>query len=468
MTATLENLMLGTRAKLVMRSHFFGFPSMQLRLKETRQVRTMATDGVYLFYNPDYVQRIKDDTRETMVAHETIHCMLHHVFRRMGRDPDLWNRACDYVVNGMLKAAGFTLWPGALVDARFDDLSAELVYDILLQEQRQAQQQQQQQQQDEEDGDNEQTDEGDDDGDEEVQDDDGGDEDGTDGEVPPSADDLSDDADQEDEGEADEDGGEAGDDSDASGEADDRPGEGEGDGEPETLQPDDLMDCPGRISEDADGEKLVESAGDVADSWSVAVVQAAHMAELAGEQTGGMDRVVELNQRAYVDWKSVLREWIAQTIPTDQRWFPPNRRYLWRNIYMPSLLKAPRPELLVVIDSSMSTWRVVPTFVAELNQIMDEMHTLIHVVTCDQQVYEVGTFDDEPIGEINCRGGGGTSFIPPFAWAAEHTPSIDGLIYMTDGYGAFPVSSHFNTLWVMSTDVKPPWGDHLRIPLYSR
>ena len=447
MDAQIKKLMQETRARLIMERHFFGFPSMQLQLRENPRCSTMQTNGVILAYNPRYVERIEDDERQTMIAHETSHCMLGHVFRRMGRDMELWNRACDYVVNDLLARNGFRLWPGALVDGRFQVMSAEQVYEILLAERNQ-EQDNQQGQDDSEQGDEDQDGQGDDEqGDDGQDDQDGQDEDSQDDQ---DGDEQDEDCQEDQDGDPDEES------------QSDEQHDGQGD-----PQPDDLLDCPGTV--DMPGQEdeapVALTTQEVADQWSVAIVQAAHMAELAGQAPAGMERIVEQTQESYVDWKSVLREFVSNAVPYDTRWFPPNRRHLWRGMYLPSVAKRPRPNLLIVVDSSGSTTRVIPQFVAEVNAVMNEMHCLIHVVTCDTEVYEVGTFDDEPIGDLKISGGGGTSFIPPFEWARVHTPEIDAMIYLTDGYGTFPPQpAAFPTLWVMSTHVKPPWGEMVRIP----
>ena len=69
-----------------------------------------------------------------VVAHELLHVGLRHLQRRQGRDPFLWNVACDYVINGWLQEMGVGEMPslGALYDPELDKLSAEAVYDRIV------------------------------------------------------------------------------------------------------------------------------------------------------------------------------------------------------------------------------------------------------------------------------------------------------------------------------------------------
>jgi len=66
-----------------------------------------------------------------VMAHEMMHVGLRHDARCQGRDPYLWNVACDYVINGWLREMGVGEMPaiGGLYDPELKDLSAEAIYD---------------------------------------------------------------------------------------------------------------------------------------------------------------------------------------------------------------------------------------------------------------------------------------------------------------------------------------------------
>lgn len=66
-----------------------------------------------------------------VMAHELLHVGLRHHARRKGRDPYLWNVACDYVINGWLIELGVGEMPafGGLHDPQLKGLSAEAIYD---------------------------------------------------------------------------------------------------------------------------------------------------------------------------------------------------------------------------------------------------------------------------------------------------------------------------------------------------
>lgn len=75
-----------------------------------------------------------------VLAHEYLHVGLRHLDRRRGRDPFLWNCACDFVINGWLLEMGIGSPPslGLLHDPTLAGQSAEEVYDRLAKDLRRA------------------------------------------------------------------------------------------------------------------------------------------------------------------------------------------------------------------------------------------------------------------------------------------------------------------------------------------
>ncbi len=69
-----------------------------------------------------------------VMAHELLHVGLRHTSRRQGRDPYLWNVACDYVINSWLVEMGLGNIPkvGALYDPELKGISAESLYDRIV------------------------------------------------------------------------------------------------------------------------------------------------------------------------------------------------------------------------------------------------------------------------------------------------------------------------------------------------
>lgn len=101
-------------------------------------IKTAATDGTKVWWNPEFFMYLNPETRCTVLIHELWHPALLHPVRRVGRDPEIWNKACDYRINNDLKASGFSFegieW--CCLDPSIDDggrLPEEDIYDLLVQ-----------------------------------------------------------------------------------------------------------------------------------------------------------------------------------------------------------------------------------------------------------------------------------------------------------------------------------------------
>lgn len=91
-----------------------------------------------IFVNP--AAGLGEQEARFVLAHELLHVGLRHASRRRGRDPYLWNVACDYVINGWLVAMDVGELPsvGLLYDPELAGESAESVYDRIATDLRRA------------------------------------------------------------------------------------------------------------------------------------------------------------------------------------------------------------------------------------------------------------------------------------------------------------------------------------------
>ena len=85
------------RAKLLMDQPFFGTLALRLKVIETDEVDTAATDGSRLIQRQVHRQTLLPQQLIGLIAHEVIHCVFTHI--HVGkRDPKVWNVACDYAI----------------------------------------------------------------------------------------------------------------------------------------------------------------------------------------------------------------------------------------------------------------------------------------------------------------------------------------------------------------------------------
>jgi predicted metal-dependent peptidase len=122
------------RTTLLLDHPFFGTLLFRLKGHETPSVKTMATDGVSLFYNPDFVATLSAAELTGVLAHEVLHPGLQHHVRRGNRGTKRWNMACDYAINPLVIDAGLALPKDVLIDNRFRGMSAERIYNLIKEE----------------------------------------------------------------------------------------------------------------------------------------------------------------------------------------------------------------------------------------------------------------------------------------------------------------------------------------------
>lgn len=126
-----EGALVKARSQLLMDQPFFGTLAIRLRPVQRDDVKTAATDGIHLYYDPTYISKLDPMQLRGLIAHEVMHCVFNHQTRRQERDHQLWNVACDYAINDHLIDSGFILPKGALLDPAFKGKSAEEIYNII-------------------------------------------------------------------------------------------------------------------------------------------------------------------------------------------------------------------------------------------------------------------------------------------------------------------------------------------------
>lgn len=96
------------------------------------EVPTAATDGINLFFNPEFFLGLDPDERVFLILHEIMHNVYHHTTRCGFRKHDVWNKAGDYVINDELIRRNFKMPKGGLHDIDYRDWSADAVYQDLI------------------------------------------------------------------------------------------------------------------------------------------------------------------------------------------------------------------------------------------------------------------------------------------------------------------------------------------------
>ena len=193
--------------------------------------------------------------------------------------------------------------------------------------------------------------------------------------------------------------------------------------------------------------------------------QAAHQAKARGLLPGHLSELLEEALEPKLDWKTILRDMVTSVAKCDYRLVPPNKKYMWADMYLPSLT-GEEIKVGFAIDSSGSISKEMALMeIAEVKGICDayEKYTIFGWV-CDTDIsqrFELHEFD--PLPEIRLTRGG-TSFVEPIKEAEAH--DISCLIYATDLDGEFPPEPSFPIIWlkVGTYDITPPFGTVIEIP----
>jgi predicted metal-dependent peptidase len=131
----LEEMLSNTKIHLMTKtgSMFMSSVSMLLEHRFSNEVPTAATNGKWVMYNPEFFFKLSKEERLGLLAHEVSHVCYLHMFRRGERDAQIWNMAADYVINCLLIKNNFKLPAEGLFDIKYDGMSTEQVYDLLVQ-----------------------------------------------------------------------------------------------------------------------------------------------------------------------------------------------------------------------------------------------------------------------------------------------------------------------------------------------
>ncbi len=399
------------RVGLILKHPFFASLALRMPLTADPSCHTAWTNGRVMAFNPDYVNTLAPEQTEGLVAHLVMHPACGHHLRRQGRDRQDWNRACDYVINGLLLDAGLQLPAGYLFLEQYRGVSAEAVYQLLRGE------------------------------DSEEED--------------PSGEEEAAKLDEEERSE---------------GERDQGAGEGQGDGE--TDEDEDGPSDPGLAGEvrDDPGEQGPGESPPPQIDWEQAMIQAALNARDAGRLPAGLERLLTDAIAPKLCWRELLQRFILRNARSDYSWLRPNRRHLHLDLYLPSLSNQQLGEIVLAVDTSGSIdEEQLQRFAAEVGSVLEQCPATVHLLSCDLTITRRELFQpqDPPI-LLKPKGGGGTDYRSVFALIEQEGIQPDCLVYLTDlECDLFPQATPvYPVLWlhVGNGGTRPPFGEVVPLP----
>jgi predicted metal-dependent peptidase len=451
----IENKLSSARTRLILDKPFLGALVLRLPLQaaDTSWCPTTGTDARKFYYNPDYIEELRTNELQFVLAHEALHCALSHFARRGHRIKHRWDIACDYAINPLLVDEGLTPPPGSLMLNEYRGMTAEEIYPLikdndmsetldqhLYDKQDQTAEGGQDQQQNPLDAQNKKTQPGG----------------GGQGEKPeqknasgnrPSEKDV-----------------QGGDDV-----QDDRQGSAS---EP---RPDDQhkqqanpVDAPDDPVKTAQPEPLTETEKDALNTqWQQRLAGAAQQAQQAGKLGEGMARMIDFFLQPTLPWRVLLARYMNSISRDDYSYTRPSSRRGDPAIY-PSL-RSDQMNVVVALDVSGSIHQdELNEFIAEIDSLKSQVRARVTLLTCDSKVtgdspwvYEPWEYCQLPESII---GGGGTDFNPVFDWVEDLNMHPDLLVYFTDAEGRFPPQeAAYPVVWLVKGKRPIPWGQRIQL-----
>jgi predicted metal-dependent peptidase len=467
------NLFAKAKVQLVLNSPFFGVLVCHLPTEPIDGAIMMAmglpptamVDGKKIYYNPEWVKTLSDKQRIGLLCHEVLHPALQHLWRRGQREPELWNQACDYVVNSVImgtkttQGTGYELPPEGLLDKRFDGMAVEQVYHHLKEEQKNDKKRpgkggkvmdghlEQEYGKGKGQGKGQPGQgkaKGKGAGEEKKGQGGGGGKDEKKGKGAGKGQGKPEDGEEEGQNDSGEGEGEGGE------------GEGQGQGQNGSEQPPSNVQQPGEGGDaDSNVGALDDADGSLEEVWRGLLTQAAMVAKQRGTLPGQLERLVEAATQPRVPWQRIIEMYINDVVRDDYDMLRQDRRFLQQGIYLPEL-QSNACQVAVAVDTSGSIGaEELKTFLGEITGMLRcRGVSRMRLLACDAEV----TLDEtilptDPLPE-NFPGGGGTDFRPVFK-AIEDNP--EGLppaliVYLTDGFGTFPERDiGIPTIWMIAT-----------------
>ncbi len=200
--------------------------------------------------------------------------------------------------------------------------------------------------------------------------------------------------------------------------------------------------------------------------WRQRLAGAAQQAMQAGKLGGSLRRLVDHLLQPQLPWRMLLARYMTAVSRDDYSYMRPSRRE--GEAIFPSLRSA-QTDIVVVLDTSGSIrTEEMREFVSEIDAIKGQVRARILLLACDAALSPEAPWVFEPWEEFELpegvRGGGGTSFKPPFSWLEEAGSHPDLVVYFTDAEGEFPKQEpRFPVIWLVKGRGEVPWGQRIQL-----
>jgi len=415
---THEEKITKAKAKLMLDHPYFGTIAAALKIEKNDNIELFLSNGTQLQYNDEYFDTLTVEEVEFAIANGAMHTVLGHQNRAGDRYDWLWQLATDYTINAMLIKNGMHIPERANYHERFEGMYAEEVYEELrrdiMNEELSSDESLKEQAHNESGKENHER---------------------VSQEGLQQPDDWNKDV--------------------------ERPRQSAtADGSTSTNTQHNKREV--EASDDENEEKLSdEELEALRQELQEHFEQTFNKLGRQGELPKDLHFVVPEYFSHKVDWREILFRYIASYAKSTYSFMPPNMKYLYRGICLPSL-SSDLLRIIIAIDTSGSINKsLLATFLGEVSSIMQSYPNYeIDLITADTKVHSHKVFLPTEELEYEVSGGGGTDFRPVFEYIDQHIDYPTLLLFFTDGHGTFPEEEvSYDVMWVMPEEVDVPFGE---------
>ena len=405
-----------SRMRILINNGFYGLLLMHMKFSLDDDCKTAATDGHHIFFSPNFLDELSDSELDFILMHEILHVVLEHCLRQGERDNELFNIACDIVVNSnilrsnQMQKASITLRKYGESMHRAPDgkegyeYTAEQVYEMLSKKQRRS--------------------------------------------------------------------GKASN-------GNEKKTKSKNGSQGNNTSDGTFRDDHSKWGGGAENEAAQNIQRDIWHKRLRDACEAVSIRESCKDCGGipmGAERLLKELRQPQTDWRTVLQDFVQEEI-TDYSFTPPDRRMDDSPFFLPDFNEKEEfvADILFMIDTSGSiTDDMIAAAYTEIKGAIDQFNGRLRgwLGFSDAAVTPPKPIEDETdLMSIRPKGGGGTDFDVTFEYVRKHMQDQlpASIVILTDGYAPFPDEKEamgIPVLWLLNNEeVTPPWGKIARIQI---
>lgn len=199
------------------------------------------------------------------------------------------------------------------------------------------------------------------------------------------------------------------------------------------------------------------------------LIKASHSSRMRGNTPDSIEKLINELTEPKIHWSSVLQDYI-ENFAYDYDFMEADRRMManpqFSRLVLPTL-NGEKIKLAFAYDTSgsMKEKELADAMTESFQIIKSFPNSEMYVLSCDAEVHGIEKIENSSqLENYKLKGGGGTSFVPVFDYLEEENIDINILLYFTDGEGEYPIQEqhNFKTIWLMVSDVEPPFGRKIK------